>query len=119
MERKRAADKEELERKKAALDDLSEDGNDESVREFARRQGVDAGTYDGDSVMVWGILEGQPAKASACDSEPLFSISIDLLLNRKKTFCIEIVRWKNRSGVFFPTFCLGCSGSRKWQFHGQ
>lgn len=37
-------------------------GAGSSVREFVKRQGVDTPAYDGDTVMVWGILEGQPEK---------------------------------------------------------
>eukprot|EP00752_Nemacystus_decipiens_P003596 g3315.t1 len=34
----------------------------EDVRAFARRQGMDADVRDGDNVMAWGILEGDPEK---------------------------------------------------------
>ena len=71
MEKKKAADKERLDRKRAgsamgsgnhAMDEDDDNGAGSSVREFARRQGEDAVAHDGDSVMVWGILEGQPEK---------------------------------------------------------
>lgn len=65
VKRKQAADKDLLERKRAngaAGDAPKELDGADGVREFARRQGMDAGAYDGDSVMVWGILEGQPGK---------------------------------------------------------
>lgn len=39
-------------------------GAGEDVRAFARRQGMDADIRDGDSVMAWGILEGDPEKVS-------------------------------------------------------
>lgn len=70
MERKKAVDKDRLERKRANLgsgshamdEDDDEGGSGSGVREFARRQGADAAVHDGDSVMVWAILEGQPGK---------------------------------------------------------
>lgn len=34
------------------------------VRAFAGRQGMDADVRDGDNVMAWGILEGDPEKVS-------------------------------------------------------
>lgn len=34
------------------------------VRAFARRQGMDADVRDGDNVMAWGILEGDPERVS-------------------------------------------------------
>lgn len=43
-------------------EDDDESGGGSGLREFARRQGTDAAVHDGDSVMVWAILEGQPGK---------------------------------------------------------
>ncbi|CAN0150170.1 unnamed protein product [Scytosiphon promiscuus] len=37
-------------------------GGTENVRSFVQRQGMDAGVSDGDNVMAWGILEGNPEK---------------------------------------------------------
>lgn len=41
---------------------VSRGGAAGNVRAFARRQGMDADVRDGDNIMAWGILEGDPEK---------------------------------------------------------
>lgn len=66
MERKKAEEEEERKnRANGSAEGGGGTGDSNDVQAFAVRQGVDAaGVSEGDSVMVWAILEGQPAKAS-------------------------------------------------------
>lgn len=51
-------------------------GGAENVRSFVRQQGMDAagGVSDGDNVMAWGILEGNPEKVGSVRSTRRFSV---------------------------------------------
>ena len=52
------------------------------VRAFARRQGLDAEVRDGDNVMAWGILEGDPEKVS---EESSFLVGCCLVMTHEWT----------------------------------
>lgn len=64
MERKKAEEEEERKHRAKA----KAEGDVDDVKAFAVRQGLDAaGVSEGDSVMVWAILEGQPAKVTVLE----------------------------------------------------
>lgn len=54
------------------------------VRAFAGRQGMDADVRDGDNVMAWGILEGDPEKVSG--------------KSLRTSFCVVVAGYTFKSG---------------------
>lgn len=66
LERKRAEEEEERQRKETNgqehSGDVAEGGADNGIT--VAQEGLDSGSADGDAIVVWGILEGEPTKAS-------------------------------------------------------
>lgn len=66
LERKRAEEEEEKQIKEINgqeySGDVAEGGADNGIT--VAQEGLDSGSADGDAIVVWGILEGEPTKAS-------------------------------------------------------